>query len=166
MNVEDLRKLEAEATVNGHDDEGEETIENLADNGGLPEPEDTTQYITGASGQLSLAVGGRKPDSASFKMNGKEVKLAERTQFPKGETVRLDVIARIDEVKFRDKHDDIGEVTHTTRVHVAVPVSVQRNTPVERLEAAVLDLLDGGATRDDIDDIVEKTVSAHDAEVR
>lgn len=142
--VEDLQKMEAEAR-NGHDPDADGegmSIEDMEAAGIVPDEDEKPEvYLEGTTGQLSLSVGGRKPDSATFKMGAKEVKLAERTQFAKGSTVKLHVIARVDELKFRDKHDDAGEVSHTTRVHLGIPISVVRMSATDSLEAAVVDFL-------------------------
>lgn len=114
------REMREIAALNGHD---EASIEDLADDG-LDE-EETETYIEGTTGQLSLTVGGRKPDSSTFKMKGAEVKVRQG-QYTKGETVVLRVIARLDEVKFIDMHDDYGTITATKRVHTAKPISIER----------------------------------------
>lgn len=171
--VEELQEMERENARNGNgfdpDAEGR-SIEDMAEEGGFEPEEDPTVYIEGTTGQLSLSVGGRKPDSASFKMQGKEVPLADRTQFAKGSTVKLDVIARVDEIKFRDKHDDAGEVSHTTRVHTAIPISVVRLSPEARLEAAVMDFIesaegDAEAIAVRVRQIVEQTLVAAQEEI-
>lgn len=119
--IQEMRDREAAEAAEAN---GGKTIEDMAnDPDGLPDEEDTAIYIEGSQGQLSLAVGGRKPDQATFKMKGAEVKVSEG-QYHKGETVTLQVIARIDEVKFIDIHDEYGTVTATKRVHTAKPISV------------------------------------------
>jgi hypothetical protein len=114
--LEDLRDLEAQN--NG------QSIEDLAEGGDI-EPEDNEVYIEGTTGQLSLAVGGRKPDTSTFKMKGGEVKIREG-QFTKGESVWCKVLLRVDEIKFVDGHDEYGTVNSTKRVHIAKPIHVER----------------------------------------
>lgn len=80
--------------------------------------------IEGATGQLSLAVGGRKPDSSEFKLKGKSVPV--EGQYQKGDLVRLEVIVRVGELSFVDKVDNAGEVTHTTRRHHGLVQSARR----------------------------------------
>ena len=125
--IEEMRLLEQQAAQNG------KSIEDLAEEQGIdldaPDPE---VYIEGTSGQLSLTVGGRKPDSATFKMKGAEVKVRDG-QYTKGEMVTLKVMARIDEIKFVDSHDEYGTVTASKRVHIAKPIHV---TKVEEDEAS------------------------------
>lgn len=112
-------ELETEAAENGG-----KTIEQLAEEGALEE-HDSEVYIEGTTGQLSLSVGGRKPDTAVFKMKGGEVKIRDG-QFTKGESVWCRVLLRVDEIKFVDGHDEFGTVNSTKRVHVAKPVHVER----------------------------------------
>jgi hypothetical protein len=170
--VEELQQMEAESR-NGSDPADEAnaavgdgmSIEDMEAAGIDVESVDPEPHIEGTTGQLSLSVGGRKPDSATFKMGAKEVKIADRTQFPKGSTLKLSVVARIDKIEFRDKHDDAGEVTHTTRQHLAVPISVQRLKPSEAVEAALLDFLYEQDFEQDADpyamlrSVVEQTIS-------
>lgn len=119
--VEELRDME-ETSPNGH---GTLSIEDMAEDPEGMEEEDTAVYIEGTTGQLSLAVGGRKPDSSEFKMKSVGVRVREG-QYVKGETVMLKVIARIDEIKFVDTHDEYGTITSTKRVHTAKPIAVER----------------------------------------
>jgi hypothetical protein len=145
------------------DEEEGVSIEEMADEGF--EPEDTTPMIEGTSGQLSLSVGGRKPDSAAFKMKSAEVKLRDKSQFTKGETVELTVIARIDDVTFRDMHDEYGTVTATKRIHTAKPINVDRVADSHtRLEAALLAFVEDADQQDasvesQIDDLVKGVLS-------
>lgn len=163
--VEELQAAEREALANGNGD-GDVTegmsIEDMEAAGLMPdEPEKEAPVIEGITGQLSLSVGGRKPDSATMRMGAKEVQLADKTQFPKGSKIKLHVLASIDEVKLRDKKDDAGEPTHCTRVHLAVPLSVQRLSPLSALEGAVMDFLfetDASDHEDDLYTVVRKVV--------
>ena len=86
---------------------------------GKPEP-----TIEGANGQLTMAVGGRKPDSSEFKIKGKAV--AVEGQFEKGSMVRLEVMVSVNDLHFIDKKDHTGTVVHTTRRHIANVESVRR----------------------------------------
>lgn len=170
--VEELQEMErVHLGDNGFDPEDAEgmSIEDMADAGVMPEePEKEESSIEGATNQLNATVGGRKPDAATFRMGAREVKLTDRTQFAKGSMVKLDVLARVDEVKFRDKHDDAGDVTHTTRVHLALPINVVRLGERDRLVAAVLDLADsleasnefpdGAGVRAEIERVVRQTL--------
>ena len=119
-------ELEAQAAAEGN---GGKTIEQLAEEADL-EAQDSEVYIEGTTGQLSLAVGGRKPDTSVFKMKGGEVKIRDG-QFTKGESVWCRVLLRVDEIKFVDGHDEFGTVNSTKRVHVAKPVHVEREEPVD-----------------------------------
>lgn len=69
------------------------------------------------SGQLSMKVGGEKPETAQVKLQGGSIHLREG-QFDKGEYVNLAVKARCAEVHFIDKIDkSTGEVVDTIRRH-------------------------------------------------
>lgn len=70
-----------------------------------------------ASGQLSIKVGGEKPDTAQVRLQGGSIQLREG-QFEKGEYVNLVVKARCAEVHFVDKIDKAtGDVVEVIRRH-------------------------------------------------
>lgn len=159
--VEELQALERE-NLNGHDPEGEvegQSIEEIAENGGLPE-EDPTPVIAGSTESLTLSAGGRKPDTAVFKVKSAQVKLREKTQFSKGETVRLDMLARIDDVQFPDTHDEYGSVVSTKRVHISKPLTVERWDARTQLEAATMELVESGMSADEITEIVRSALDS------
>lgn len=143
--IEDLQAMEADGR----------SIEDMADAGEMPD--DGAPYIEGTTGQLSLTVGGRRPDSATFKMKSAEVKLRDKSQFSKGEQVELRVLARIDDVTFRDMHDEFGTVTATKRIHTAKPINVDRvGDERTMVESAIMAFLDADGTVEDLHEIVRQ----------
>lgn len=108
--------MEAATAVNN----GTETLDGLAEDGeGLEE-----LYIEGTQGQLSLNVGGRKPDTSTVSLRGGQI--AVEGQLQKGDTVTLLITARVGEVVIADKMDPAGFVKATTRRHVLRTESVRR----------------------------------------
>lgn len=86
-----------------------------------PTPDPT---IEGATGQLSLNVGGHKVTASEFKLRGGSV--AVEGQFAKGDRITLVVEAVVHRVEFQDKTDAAGEVTATTRRHIGTVEAVRR----------------------------------------
>lgn len=71
--------------------------------------------------QLSIFdMGGKIPDSSSLKFTGGKVALADATAFKKGETVVVRVVAVVNSVKQKDKHDaQTGQVVSCEQQHEA-----------------------------------------------
>lgn len=82
--------------------------------------------ILEGDGQLSLRVGGAKPDKATVKLRGGSIGIPQG-QYEKGDTVNLMVKVKCAEVHFVDKTDgQTGEVTETERRHVFKISGVER----------------------------------------
>lgn len=72
--------------------------------------------VEGSESQLSLAIGGRKPEESRITLAGGAFKMS--GQFKKGERVRLFVEGTVDEVATRDNRDrKLNLITSTTRTH-------------------------------------------------
>lgn len=71
--------------------------------------------------QLSIFdMGGKIPDSSSLKFTGGKVALADATAFKKGETVVVRVVAVVNSVSQKDKHDaQTGQVVSCEQRHEA-----------------------------------------------
>lgn len=119
--------------------EGEQPATNGAGNGGPPEGEGGGEFpgegeeeqgpppiaIEG-EGQLSLQVGGNKPDSATVKLRGGSIAIP-AGQLKKGDVVNLLVKVQVAEVHLVDKIDNsTGEITATERRHIAKIKGVEK----------------------------------------
>ena len=71
--------------------------------------------------QLSIFdMGGKIPDSSSLKFTGGKVALADATAFKKGETVVVRVVAVVNSISQKDKHDaQTGQVVSCEQRHEA-----------------------------------------------
>ena len=68
-------------------------------------------------GQLSLDVGGEKPNISQVKMRGASIELPDG-QFKKGQRVSLAIEGRVAKIEFEDKIDpQTGDVVSTVRRH-------------------------------------------------
>lgn len=77
-------------------------------------------------GQLSLTVGGLKPDKASVKLRGGSIDLP-AGQLKKGDVQNLLIKVRVTEVHLVDKMDNsTGEVVETERRHIAKIMGVEK----------------------------------------
>lgn len=82
--------------------------------------------------QLSLAIGGRKPDVS--KISVRSISREVEGQFKQdGEVIAFLVYARVDETKVTDKHDAGGRIVDRVRTAVLTPQSI-RPLPAELVE--------------------------------
>lgn len=78
------------------------------------------------TGQLSLKVGGVKPEKATMKLRGGSIHVAQG-QIEKGESINLLVKATCAEVHFVDKRDTAtGEITGTERRQIMKITGVEK----------------------------------------
>ncbi len=85
--------------------------------------------LEGTIRQLSIIVGGDRPQTAEVKLRGGSQPL--EGEFKKGDVIELFVRARVSELHFVDLVDKYGEVTGTVRRHIVKPISVRRLSSVE-----------------------------------
>lgn len=84
------------------------------------------RVVIEGDGQLSLAVGGKKPTDSEVKITGGSI--GYEGQLQKGETIALVVHARVSKVEFVDKIDSkTGDVVQTIRRH---GLRIEGATPV------------------------------------
>lgn len=83
----------------------------------------TQMAIEGYGASVTLAVGGTTPDKSqvSIMSASRDVK----GQFKKGDTVRLEVVAKVVDISFPDTTDSFGNVTSTARRHKLRPIVVK-----------------------------------------
>lgn len=85
----------------------------------VPDPEGAEDLIVeGSDGQLSLAVGGRKPTTSSLTLVGGKIDV--EGQFKKGEIVVVQVECVVGEIAFKDLTDSkTNQVVGCARRHKA-----------------------------------------------
>lgn len=101
------------------------------------EPDEVIQLSIDGDGDLTLTVGGAKPDEASVTFGGGEIKLG-KGQFKKGQRVAIMLVGPIVEVGTRDMYDrKTNTVAKVKRKHLMVPDTVRRIS-VEQAEGPSL----------------------------
>jgi hypothetical protein len=97
-----------------HDDEGHD------------EPEEVVQLSVEGDGDLTLTVGGSKPDEATLNFGGGEIKMG-AGQFKAGQRVAILLVGPIVEVAVRHKRDPkTHDLTNVKRKHLLEPDTVKR----------------------------------------
>jgi hypothetical protein len=82
------------------------------------EPAEPVATFLRGDGQLGFKVGGKTPTSSSLTLTGGKINVD--GQYAKGATVVLRVVARVNDVAFKDKEDPkTGQVIDCTRGHKA-----------------------------------------------
>ena len=76
-------------------------------------------------GQLTLTVGGAKPDSCTVKLVGGKMDVADG-DFDKGAPINLLIKGVVTEVSFVDRYDQYGQIAGTERRHKVRPFEVER----------------------------------------
>lgn len=100
------------------------------------DPADQPARLVGVegSGQLTFAVGGKKPDTSKVKLNGRSIELP-GAQLEKGTEYTIMCRVRVGGVHFDDKVDSTTEqVTGSTRKHICRIVGDVRVVPDSALE--------------------------------
>lgn len=96
---------------------------------GEPEedPPAIPELVIEGARQLSMKVGGSKPDESLVKMRGGSIAVGNGGEFEKGSLVDLTVRCRVQEVHFVDKVDkQTGEIVGTVRRHILKPERVEK----------------------------------------
>jgi len=83
------------------------------------------ELIIEGEGQLTLTVGGRKPESSTIKLVGGKMDIAEG-DFDKGSSINLLLGCVVTEVSFVDTYDQYGQINGTERRHKVRPLRVER----------------------------------------
>lgn len=87
-------------------------------------PEQIALVIEG-EGQLTLTVGGRKPEASTIKLVGGKMDIAQG-DFDKGAHLNLLLGVVVSSVEFVDTYDQFGNVSGTERRHKVRPLRVER----------------------------------------
>ena len=115
---------EAIAASNGRPDTDAEPDADLEGEGN--DEQAIPELVVEGDGQLTLKVGGRKPDKSTVKLRGGSISIP-RGQFEKGDTVNLLVKVTCSEVHLVDKRDNTtGEVVETERRQIMKITGVER----------------------------------------
>lgn len=110
-------QTEVDVSTNGHGNP-DEVSEDLA----------LFELVVDGVGQLSMSVGGQKPDVASVKMKSKKIGVP-KGDYKKGDLVKFEIEARCVEVAFIDKVDHQTQtVTETERRHTFAIVGLERKS--------------------------------------
>lgn len=88
------------------------------------EPELVGLEIQG-DGQLTLTVGGAKPDTSTVRLIGGKMDVS-GGDFDKGQEVKLLIHAVVSSVEFSDTRDQYGNLSGTERRHKVRPLRVER----------------------------------------
>lgn len=107
-----------------------------ADNGAVPEErlegeelgeqaQEPLRLEIPGEGQLTLTVGGAKPDSCTVKLVGGKMDVADG-DFDKGAPINLLIKGVVTEVSFVDRYDQYGQIAGTERRHKVRPFEVER----------------------------------------
>lgn len=119
---------EADAGAVEHDARGGESdaggFEPDAEGAGEEEQELLNLAIQG-EGQLTLTVGGAKPEVSTVKLIGGKMDVSEG-DFDKGAEIKLLIHARVSSVEFVDTYDQYGNLSGTERRHKVRPLRVER----------------------------------------
>jgi len=91
---------------------------------GEQEPEILKLAIPG-EGQLTLTVGGRKPETCTVKLVGGKMDVADG-DFDKGSTINLLLQCVVKSIEFVDAYDQYGNISGTERRHKVFPLRVER----------------------------------------
>ena len=84
----------------------------------VPDPEAPDDLVIDGSGQLSLAVGGKRPTTSSLTLVGGKIDV--EGQFEKGEIVVLQVECVVGEIAFKDLTDSkTNQIVGCARRHKA-----------------------------------------------
>jgi hypothetical protein len=90
------------------------------------EPDEVIQLSIDGDGDLTLTVGGAKPDEAVLTFGGGEIKLG-KGQFKKGQRVAIMLVGPVVEVGNRDMYDrKTNTIAKVKRKHLMVPDTVRR----------------------------------------
>jgi hypothetical protein len=122
----DLPGSEGEGSEGSTGAEGAAAASGEGDGDDAVEPAFPTPELLG-EGQLTLNVGGEKPDTSEVKMRGTSIEVPNKGQFSKGQFVDVVVRCRVAEVHMVDKFDNAtGTVVGTVRRHIMKPLKVER----------------------------------------
>jgi hypothetical protein len=118
---------EAAASANGVVEDPKPPEEPAADLEGEDAQEQAIPELeVEGDGQLSLKIGGRKPDSAEVKLRGGSIKVP-KGQYEKGDVLNFLVKVRCTEIHAVDKIDNsTGEVVETVRRQIFKIQGVER----------------------------------------
>ena len=135
MSVTELSTRERLDKIHEEDGTGSETVPSAGLDGGEffdpqqagdppskdPDLPPLDEITLKGTAQLSIFdMGGKIPDSSSLKFTGGKVALADATAFKKGETVVVRVVAVVNSVSQKDKHDaQTGQVVSCEQRHEA-----------------------------------------------
>ena len=136
MSVTELSTRERLDKIHEEDGTGSETVPSAGLDGGEfsgqqgageapgsnePDLPPLDEIALKGTAQLSIFdMGGKIPDSSSLKFTGGKVALADATAFRKGETVVVRVVAVVNSISQKDKHDaQTGQVVSCEQRHEA-----------------------------------------------
>lgn len=105
------------------------------EDGGKPqEAEEIVQMSIQGDENLSLTVGGLKPNEATLQFSGGEIQIANKTQFKKGQRVAILIVGDVNEVRNKDLKDPkTKKYTKSKKIHVLTHDDVRR-VPLELVE--------------------------------
>lgn len=104
---------------------------------GDEEPEEVVQLSIDGDGDLSLTIGGSKPDEATLSFGGGEIQVR-KGQFKPGQRVAIMLVGPVVEAAIRHKRDPkTGQLTNVKRKHTMQPDQVRR-VSVEQAEGPSL----------------------------
>ena len=83
------------------------------------------ELVIEGEGQLTLTVGGRKPEASTIKLVGGAMDIASG-DFDKGSTLNLLLGCVVTSVEFIDTYDQYGQINGTERRHKVRPLRVER----------------------------------------
>lgn len=102
--------------------------------GGEEQGEEVVQLSIAGDENLSLTVGGMKPNEATLLFRGGEIQIANKTQFKKGQRVAVVLVGDITEVTNKDLKDPkTKRYTKSKKIHVLTADDVRR-VPLELVE--------------------------------
>lgn len=111
--------------------------------------EAAVEPVLEADGQISFAVGGKKPQASSLAFTGGKV--AVEGQFDKGVDVDVLITGRVHDVGFKDTLDPkTKQATTCDRRQKAQIIACVRATPDNLIARAVELLVEAGAGRDEL----------------
>lgn len=114
---------DADANDNGNGAAPEGAVEH--DTGGEAEEPDIVTLEIDGDGQLTLTVGGAKPEVSTVKLVGGKMDVA-GGDFDKGQEIKLLIHGVVAEVAFIDTRDQYGNISGTERRHKIRPLRVER----------------------------------------
>jgi len=121
----DLARQAAEADGGAveHDARGDGGFEPEPE--GVEEEQELLNLAIEGEGQLTLTVGGAKPEVSTVKLIGGKMDVSEG-DFDKGAEIKLLIHARVSSVEFVDTYDQYGNLSGTERRHKVRPLRVER----------------------------------------